>query len=331
MPLQLRMLVDGEACTPVRAPSLRLDPGPSWRIRWEVRCPAGSERSIENGLLSVLSPGHVHFARVRGVAGESVERVLSPGNARWILSDSSKAAPSGSSFVEYVRLGIEHILTGWDHLAFVLALLLLAATVREVALLVTSFTAAHSVTLALATLGVVRPEPVAVEALIGFSIALVAVENVWILARHDRVISRVALGALVVATAFAFLGAGSLAPLTLLGVTLFTGCHFALLQRSTNPARLRMGVAFAFGLIHGFGFAGLLAELELPAGRMVGALVGFNAGVEVGQLGVVLLVWPLLVFAGRRGLGEGRRVVAALGSAAVCGLGTFWFVTRAFG
>jgi hypothetical protein len=87
-------------------------------------------------------------------------------------------------------------------------------------------------------------------------------------------------------------------------------------------------VAFAFGLVHGFGFAGILAEMELPASRLATALFGFNVGVELGQLAVVALLWPLLRGLARVGW---HTRVAEIGSAAICGLGLYWFVTRTFG
>jgi hypothetical protein len=79
--------------------------------------------------------------------------------------------------------------------------------------------------------------------------------------------------------------------------------------------------------VHGFGFAGVLAEMALPRGRLVPALVGFNVGVELGQLAVVALGWALLA-AIARFVPDGRRSVAEIGSAAVCGLGIYWFVSR---
>ena len=88
--------------------------------------------------------------------------------------------------------------------------------------------------------------------------------------------------------------------------------------------------AFAFGLIHGFGFAGILREMSLPSDRLVAALFGFNLGVELGQLAVVLSIWPLLYGLARVREGRLHAWVAELGSAAICGLGLFWFVTRSF-
>jgi hypothetical protein len=205
--------------------------------------------------------------------------------------------------------------------------LLLATSVREVATLVTAFTAAHSVTLALAVLGVVHPEASVVEALIGFSIALVAAENAWILGGRSGAIPGVAVGTLV---ALAISGIGAVPRLAYGGLALFTICHFALLRNAERPALLRVAVAFAFGLVHGFGFAGVLAEVALPVERVVPALFGFNIGVEIGQLVVVALTWPLLRGLARVRSGEIERRFTEIASAAICGLGIFWFITRSF-
>ena len=279
--------------------------------------------TITTRLFADEAPSHIHFARVTTPEGRVAERVLTEGDRVWTLAQSTAPA-RGSSFVDYVALGVEHIRTGYDHLAFVLALVLLAGSLAEVATIVSAFTLAHSVTLAAAVLGVVRPPPAAVEALIGFSIALVAFENAWLLAGRDRASALVVSGALVVA---ALVMPGAVGTVTLLGLALFTACHLGLLAQSDRPARLRALVAFAFGLIHGFAFAGVLAEMDLPRARLVPALVGFNVGVELGQLAIVAVAWTALLAVERVAPG-GRRRVAEVGSAAVCGLGLYWFVTR---
>jgi len=327
----LQLLHDGTPC-PVASPPREQEAPDGWRVlAWRVECGPGV-RSVRSSLLLEVAPSHLHFARVRGSDGALTERVLAEGDGPWLLGDAgSERSGAGTSFAGYVLLGIEHIVSGWDHLAFVAALLLLARTLREVATLVTAFTLAHSVTLALAVLGLVHTESAGVESLIGFSIALVAAENAWLLAGRDRLIPALAAGGLVGMAALAALGFGSLTPLALLGLGLFSLCHFALLDGARHPGRLRAAVAFAFGLVHGFGFAGVLAEMALPADRLVPALVGFNLGVEAGQLAVVALLWPPLRLLARRGDGGAERLVAEVGSAAICGLGLFWFLTRALG
>ncbi|MCP5112151.1 MAG: HupE/UreJ family protein, partial [bacterium] len=172
-------------------------------------------------------------------------------------------SPVPATIPDYLRIGVEHILSGWDHLAFVVALILLATSVGEVARLVTGFTLAHSVTLALAVLGVLNPETAAVEALIGFSIALVAAENGWLMAGGGRAIPVMVVAGPVILAVVSFSGSGSISGFALVGTAVFAACHFALLARVQRPAPLRVMVAFAFGLIHGFGFAGVLGEMAL--------------------------------------------------------------------
>jgi len=322
------MTAGGEPCLPAALPSPRQAPE-GWAVyAWRVRCPEGRPLAITSALFLDVAPSHMHFARLGGGGAAVTERVLSEVERSWQLPEPGEApARVGTSLGGYLELGVEHILTGWDHLAFVLALLLLAGTLGEVGVLVTAFTIAHSVTLGLATLGLVRPETGAVEALIGFSIALVAAENGWILGGRGRTIPLALTGGLVV---LALLPGAAIGRAALLGLALFTLCHFGLLASSPRPARLRAAVAFAFGLVHGFGFAGILAELELPTHRLVPALFGFNVGVELGQLAVVLLVWPLLRAIARWGGDAAGRWVAEAGSAAICGLGLYWFLVRSF-
>ncbi len=325
----LVLLAEGETCPP-EGPVVPRSAPEGWALySWRVTCPAAPD-AIRSGVLLDAAPSHLHFARLQSPDRGIRERVLSGAEPTWELVEGAPRT-GGTSLAGYLALGVEHILTGWDHLAFVLALLLLATTLREVATLVTGFTIAHSVTLALAVLGVVRPAAAPVEALIGFSIALVAAENAWILAGRDRWLPVLVAGALVALAVLAALGVGAISALTLLGLALFCWFHFGLLERVDRPAGLRAGVAFAFGLVHGFGFAGVLAELELPTARLAPALFGFNLGVEAGQLAVVAAVWPLLRLLERARQGRWHRAFAELGSAAICGLGLFWFVSRTYG
>jgi hypothetical protein len=331
----LRISAQGSACVPLApaSPSASNHAGASrpWIAwHWSVRCPGDGEHHVHADFGALLRGGHRHLVRFEHAGdgpahGHAVERVLELGADEWALDSAGR---SGSTLLDYGALGVEHMLTGWDHLVFVLALLLLATRLRDLVWLVTSFTLAHSLSLALAVLHVVKPETAPVEALIGFSIALLGIENGWLLAGRGRSTPvLVTLGLL----ALAALGAGSVGRLALAGLALFCACHFALLRRAREPAGLRTAVAFAFGLIHGFGFAAVLSELALPGARVAQALLGFNLGVELGQLAVVLLVWPLLRALERVRDGRPARLIAEAASAAVAGLGLFWFATRAFG
>jgi HupE / UreJ protein len=189
-------------------------------------------------------------------------------------------APSALRVVQtYTQLGVEHILAGVDHLAFVAALMLIVSGWPMLLKTVTAFTVAHSITLGLATFGYVSLPPSPVEALIALSILLVAVEAV-----HLR------RGQFSLATRWPWI------------------------------------VAFAFGLLHGFGFAGALMEIGLPQGDIPLALLFFNVGVELGQLMFIALILVLVALM--------RRLVAlpkAAPTAAAYGIGTiaaFWVIER---
>lgn len=323
---RLRLFAGDEPCAVASEPR-KLESAPDRLVyEWKLACPDAGERSIRSDLLLDVSPAHLHFARLLQAGQEPQERLLSDAERTWPFDAAGAAADV--SLGGYFHLGVDHILTGWDHLAFLLALLLLEASAWDVAKVVTGFTIGHSITLALALVGVVRPDMPAIEALIGLSIALVAAEDLWLLGGRPRFL-RWALAALLLALAGVALGGWIGVPaLTLAGLALFVLCYFALLDRSERPTRVRWAVAFLFGLLHGFGFAGILLEARLPPQRLVQALCGFNLGVEAGQLAIVLLAWPLVAWMGRRPAG---RLAIEIASAAMLMLGTFWFVTRAFG
>ena len=192
------------------------------------------------------------------------------------------AKPSASQvWRSYFVIGVEHILAGWDHLLFVIALVLLVARPWPVVKAATAFTIAHSITLAAVTLGFGGIRQDLVEALIALSIVFLAVE--------------IARG-----------------------------------RRDTITQRLPWLVAFAFGLLHGFGFAGALREIGLPEGEVPAALVSFNLGVEAGQLlviGAVLVVVALL----RRLRPGALPWMLRLASYPIGVIGAYWMIDRLIG
>ena len=329
----LRLEAGGAPCAVVDGPRALAAPRDRALLEWRVRCPAEGELAITSDLLREVAPSHLHFARLREPDGGITERVLAGAERRWLLPGQGPAdAPesAGSDVSRYVAIGVEHIATGYDHLVFLLGLLLLASRASEVVTIVTGFTVAHSITLALAALGRVRPEGDAVQALVGLSIALVAVENGWLLAGRPRLVPVLAVAALAAAALFAAAGLGAVPASTGFGLALFAACYFALLARAERPARLRFAIAFCFGLVHGFGFAGVLTEIALPRERLLPALLGFNVGVELGQLAIVAALWPVLAGVARLQGGRWHRAVLEAGTGIVCGLGVYWWIARGF-
>jgi hypothetical protein len=234
--------------------------------------------------------------------------------------------------LDYVALGVEHILAGADHAAFLLALLLLCRRLRDVLWLVTGFTLGHSLTLTLAVLGHLRPETSVVEALIGFTIALVAAENVAVKLGTRRWWLAGLCAAGLAALSFVQPSGSGLPALTSFGLALFVLAYLPLAADEAEARRLRPLLTLVFGLVHGFGFASVLLELGLARAELARALVGFNLGVELGQLAIVATLWLVGRALARRFAATRLSLLAvdAL-SAALCGLGLHWFVSRALG
>jgi hypothetical protein len=338
-PTDLVLIANDRLCASDPVAERRPDQ-PGWvRYEWRIECPPEADSLlIRSRVLLDVSPSHLHFARVRFAENPDRDReqVLTEASPNFEIrragNDTSPKASStefGASLADYLRLGIEHILTGWDHLAFVFGLLLLASRFGEVARLITGFTLAHSLTLALAVQGLVHPRAAAVEAVIAFSVALVAIEKGWLVSSRNRAVPIAVLVGLVALGIASRMGWASLPLPTIAGLVLFTACYFSLAGRSSHEW-LRICLTFAFGLVHGFGFAGVLVEMALPTDRLVPALVGFNLGVELGQIGIILVLWPLLHFGSHFASNETKRLTSEISAASLCGLGLYWLVERVF-
>lgn len=280
----LQLWQGGNICRPSAAAVTSAQPG--WLLlSWPFNCPLTEDAAyrIESMVLLSQAPGHLHFVRLQDNEN-TFDRLLTARSSSWQIDST----PTSSGFLEYLKQGVIHILEGWDHLAFVLVLLLLARSLRALLWLVTGFTLGHSVTLVLATLGWLQPNIALIEAVIAWSIALVATEVLW--QKWPRLYwVFIPIFMLVLP----LLGASNSA--LWLGLALFSVAYFvALKQRPDISDKTRAAVTVSFGLIHGCGFASVLYELGLPADAIALSLFGFNLGVEVGQILVVALAWPLL-------------------------------------
>jgi len=323
----------GEPCRTAAGPQSRAAREGYVRVEWRFTCPSAGPIEIANDAFFAVAPSHVHYARVRSGDGSPVEYLFSDSERRHVVAVNGQLQPAawGSSFGAHGLLGIKHILVGVDHIAFLLALLLLCRRVREVVFMITGFTLGHSLTLSLAVLGIVTPNVPVIEALIGFTIALVAAENIGVTAKANREMAVIAGVALTALALLNTLGSIGLPALTAIGLAIFTICYLSLADTREYAARLRPLLTILFGLIHGFGFASVLLEMRLPTDQLVPALLGFNIGVEIGQLGIVAALWSLGTLIVRRFPVADYRLATDVASAALCGLGLFWFVTRAWG
>lgn len=266
-------------------------------IVWHARIPGAPLGNARLRLMQLgsLTSGHREFVSVVS-NGQTVTEsllsarepllefawpasVLAPGaaNATDVRGPKGAASAGTYPFLAFVKLGIEHILTGYDHLLYLAGLILACRRFRGILPIITSFTVAHSLTLGLATAGAVTLPASFVEPMIAASIVYVGVENI--------------------------------------------------LLRDREPRR-RWAGAFAFGLIHGFGFAGLLQEMGVghDGHSVIVPLASFNLGVEFGQLSVVALVLPILAWARRQPRFLSWGLPAS--SAAVAAMGLYWFAER---
>jgi hypothetical protein len=285
-------LRSGGADCPVRATEFLVDDhsdGAYSVMRFEGACPAEVETiEISYSLFADLDPQHKGLLRLEHGSGTRTG-IFSPERATQSFELGRMSALT--QFLDYAREGVWHIWIGFDHILFLLSLLLPAvlafgdgrwrAVERfppafwDVFKIVTSFTVAHSITLSLAALGVISLPSRLVESAIASSVVLAALNNVFPLV-HGR----------------------------------------------------RWMVAFFFGLVHGFGFASVLRDLGLPQNALLIALVGFNLGVEGGQLAVVSAFLPLAYWL--RATWLYRRLVFMGGSLAIVAVAGTWLVERAF-
>lgn len=302
---------------------------------WRIHCPVAGDFEIQSKLPELLGTPHLCFLRVRPLAGAPSEVVLHAEAATW--REPRGAAPSRGWFDPFV-LGLEHIASGTDHLFFLLGLIVVAVSLSEVAVVVTAFTVAHTLTLGGAALGFLQPAAAAVESLIAASIAVLAVENLTLhgaIATAPQSASRRrawVAAAIVLAPALvaALLGFGNVPFWALAGTTLFALCYLALAERRTSSRRIRWLVAFVFGLLHGLGFAGMLMESGFSGSAVVATLLAFNLGVEAGQLVFVAALWPLL-WLGRRMMGGAYAgLVIEPASLVLLAGAVAWYGTRAF-
>jgi hypothetical protein len=250
------------------------------------RCAPTAAPALRYDVLAEVDPTHRGIARITW-RGSSRLQILVPGSN---TSNASTQRQAGSGpGLSFIREGVRHIATGYDHVLFLICLLLPSVlrptktgwrpvtTFRDAFLpvigIVTSFTIAHSITLALAATEILAISPAFIEPAIAVTIVLAALGNFWPIFHGRRAL-----------------------------------------------------VTFCFGLVHGFGFAGVLKELNLPRGQFAWALFQFNLGIEIGQL-LIVAAATLLLFS-LRGLRVYPPVVLRGGSAVAMAIAALWFVER---
>jgi len=287
---RLKMRFDGQDFKPLKS-TLMLDKAND-RATWQTRY-EGRVSRIE--ILSRLYPEDAASQVVATIFRDGrivQEAILDVRNPSFVIGEDQPRIAPMTVAGRFLRHGVTHIFGGIDHVCFVIGLLLLGGSLRGLLKTITAFTIAHSITLSLAATETYAPSPRIVEPLIALSIVAIALENL----RVQNVSRNAAVN---------------------------------IAQRAKKADR-RPLFAFVFGLIHGFGFAGALAEVGLPREALGWALGAFNIGVELGQGAIVLVAAPLLARLARRRAALHHHVVA-WSSYAIAAAGCFWFMQRVSG
>ena len=298
-----------------------------FRVSWTLSCNRILEE-IKTNVFFGRDPTHSHIARYIYDSNLSTEKLFTTQTKTWNLKDiySSKESSVNSSFKEYVLLGIKHISTGYDHLAFLFGLLLLNQRLKRLVLAITGFTLGHSLTLSLAVLDLVRPVNSFIEALIGFSIALLGLE---FLIRHSKSNSTYVKNIsyfLFLFLLLYFIFSGGSNSLGLLGLFIFSFCYLTLVSKNLSSF-FSLFIASIFGLIHGFGFGGFLFEVGFSEDNILKTLFGFNLGVEIGQL-MAMSLFILIIFGISKLNIKNKEYINPLLATFLVTLGTYWFVYR---
>ena len=313
-------------------PIVALSAAPEFRrFDFTYKCADDKDISIHSGAFFDLVQSHTNFAQIQNVAtGDFVEELLTSDRQTVVVTGGEESKLKSASIFEFIRMGVMHIFTGVDHMSFLVGLVLLSKRTKDLLFVVTGFTIGHSCTLALAVTGILRPHAEYIDALVAFTIAMVGAENIAVATGKPGIVAAGMGGMLILMALGKMLGFGGLPALLTLGAGIFAANYLMISGHLANAARVRLVVTLVFGLIHGFGFAAGLLEMKLPTDKLAELLFGFNIGVEVGQVSVVLTVLGLAALLVKLGLGMPRRLVVDLASAALVGIGLYWFLGRAY-
>jgi hydrogenase/urease accessory protein HupE len=279
---QLRLSVDGQDVSAGEPGQVSFDEQNNAHVELHYAVIPKQDLSLQSKFLALLPDGHQQYLTIRDADGKAlIEKMLSKGDDQTRLqiagaADADSPQSVFAAFGDFFKLGIEHILTGYDHLLFLFALLAVTHSFWPALKIITFFTIAHSITLACAGLNVISLPGSFVEPFIAATIIYVGIENI-IRGDHPK------------------------------------GRHW---------------LTFGFGLIHGFGFAGVLQEMDISSGEtgILLPLLSFNLGIETGQIAVAAIVLPMIWWLNSQ-VAVAEKALKGC-SVMVCLMGSYWLLER---
>lgn len=320
----------GQACASAGKPHAVAAVTGYRRVEFFYNCPAAHDIALRDTAFFELVPTHVNLAQIQTAGGDFAEDVLTADRQTIDLDKAQGGRIEGAGFLTFVTMGLMHIFTGIDHMSFLLGLVLISRRFKDLVFVITGFTIGHSLTLALAVTGIIRPHAEFIDALVALTIALIGIENLAVQIHRPGLFALWTAAGLFAMAGLRLLGIGLLPFTLLLGAGLFASNYLMVAGHVRDAGRLRLIVTLIFGLIHGFGFAADLLNDAIPPAKLAELLVGFNLGVEIGQLTVVSALVGAVELLRRLRLTLPRPIVVDLCASGLILEGIYWFVSRSF-
>ena len=324
----LKVTSEGKSCSLVDdIKELNSQEG-SLNLSLNFECPSNKEIKIINNALFNLVQSHIHIARIYIDNNLYTEKALFFNDQSIDLNEEKENNSFSNSFYKFFSLGLDHILSGYDHLLFILGLLLLVTNLKRLLLVITGFTIGHSLTLSLSVINIIQVKSSLVEALIGYTIMFVGLEYLY-KENNDHRVSMIFITTLsLLLLIFGNLINPNFPYFLILGILLFSLGYFYLLKNLNSENNLLSIITIIFGLIHGFGFGGFLLGSKISSENIFSGLLGFNLGVEVGQIIFVLLILLIYKLLMTLKITKIIEVMKNLSFFAVVFFGFFFFIQR---
>ena len=299
-------------------------------ILMNFQCSSNEDIKIINNAFFNLIQSHVHIGRVYDGKEILIEKALFFNDQTLEINPEQKELEFNffKNFYNFLKSGINHILNGFDHLIFIVGLLILISGIRNLLIVITGFTIGHSITLSLAVLGIMSPNGILVESIIGFTIMFIGAE--YLIKKTNRyfVTNSFLIILVTVLLTLNIFTKNNFSSTLLIGLLIFSLGYFSLHRSINKKNGLLVMITVLFGMIHGLGFGSYLISTGINSNNIITALLGFNLGVEIGQiifvLAILSVIWILMQF-------KLNKIIDLIKNGSfvlVTSMGFFWFIQR---
>ncbi len=299
-------------------------------ILMTFQCPLNTNIKIINNAFFNIIQSHVHIARVYDGNEILIEKALFFDDQTITINPDQKELEFNfyENLYNFLKSGVNHILNGFDHLIFIIGLLILISGMRNLLIIITGFTIGHSITLSLATLGIISPNGILVESIIGFTIMFIGAEYLIHKTKSYSVTNSFLTILIISLLILNIFTKNNVSSVLLIGLLFFSLGYFLLHKSISKKNNLLILITVLFGMIHGLGFGSYLLSTGINSNNIVTSLLGFNLGVEVGQIifvfATLVIVWALKKI-------KLNNIIELIKNTAfifVTTMGFFWFIQR---